>query len=467
MAECFYIFLYLRPETQIFNTMKRIITALMALTICSSFAFAQGTYVPSNENLDARERFSDRRFGIFVHWGVYSMLGNGEWVMNNKGIPYSEYSHYPAGFCPSRFDAEQWISTFKAAGAKYLTITSRHHDGFSMFKSEASDYNVVDATPFKRDVLKELADACSKEDDFALGFYYSHLDWGRDDYYPLGRTGQKSGRPQGDAGSWQHYIDFMCAQLTELLTNYGDVACIWFDGIWDKDGGSPEKDEEIWQLRKQYDLIHSLQPGCLVGNNHHKPVFEGEDIQIFEKDVPGENKAGFSAGSVVSDRLPLETCQTIYNSWGYDVTDYNYKSIDQLITLLVKTSGKGANLLLNIGPRPDGTLPEESVDRLLGIGKWLEKYGEAIYGTDGGCVKEQPWGVTTQSGKTLFVHVLNRSDVIFVPFKGNKLLTATTFDGSQKVPFRQVEEGILLTLPQPSCDGPDQIIRLGFKSELF
>ena len=444
--------------------MKKILLTVLLLTASLASLNAQGWYVPAPENLAAREKFQDARFGIFIHWGIYSMKADGEWSMNIQKIPYDEYQRFAGGFYPSKFNAEEWVKIFKAAGAKYMTITSRHHDGFSMFKSNASSYNIVDATPFKRDVIGELAAACAKE-DFTLNFYYSHLDWVRQDYWPRGSTGKLLKRPDGDENSWGHYIDFICAQLTELLTQYGPIGCIWFDGMWDKHKGEPDQ-AEVWQLRRQYELIHKLQPACLIGNNHHLPIFEGEDIQIFEKDVPGKNTAGFSGTSKVSDAVPLETCQTIYHSWGYDINDYNYKSADQLIQFLVQTAGKGANLLLNVGPRPDGTLPEESVNRLLAMGKWLEKYGDTIYGTDGGCVGEQYWGVTTQTGKTLYVHVLNPAEAIFVPFKGNKLVSAVSFEDGTKVPFSQVGEGIVLTLPARPEACPDQIITLTFKNEL-
>ena len=446
--------------------MKRILLTLAALLTLSLAAPAQPGYVPSPENLAAREKFKESRFGIFIHWGIYSMMADGEWAMNLQKIPYEEYQHFAGGFCPSKFNAEEWVRIFKAAGAKYMTITSRHHDGFSMFKSDASPYNIVDATPFKRDVIGELAAACAQQ-DLTLNFYYSHLDWVRVDYWPRGMSGNLLGRPDGDDQSWGHYMDFICAQLTELLTQYGPIGCIWFDGMWDKHKGEPDQ-AEVWQLARQYELIHRLQPACLIGNNHHLPIFEGEDIQIFEKDVPGKNTAGFSATSKVSDAVPLETCQTIYHSWGYDINDYNYKSADQLIQFLVQTAGKGANLLLNVGPRPDGTLPEESVNRLLAMGKWLETHGETIYATDGGCVGEQPWGVTTQKGKTLYVHVLNApaAEAVFVPFKGNKLVSAVSFEDGSKVPFSQVGEGIVLTLPARPEGCPDQIITLTFKNEL-
>jgi alpha-L-fucosidase len=205
-----------------------------------------------------------------------------------------------------------------------------------------------------------------------------------------------------------------------------------------------------------------------VGNNHHLATFEGEDIQIFEKDLPGENEAGFSPNSVIS-KLPLETCQTMNNSWGYNIHDNNYKSADYLIQYLVKTAGKGANLLLNVGPRPDGTIPESAVERLLAMGRWLDRYGDSIYGTQGGYIAEQEWGVTTQRGNILFVHVLKPGTAtveIEVP-AGNKLQSASVYFGTP-VKFTTRKEGkktfAVVTVP----DGPevDNILKLTFRKEL-
>ena len=436
-------------------------------------------YTPAEANLLARKEFSDARFGIFIHWGIYSMLGHGEWVMHNEDIDYREYPLLARGFNPSGFDAEQWVKTIKASGAKYLTITSRHHDGFSMYDSQASDYNIVKATPFGRDVLKELAEACAKE-GITLNFYYSHLDWGRTDYWPLGRTGHGTGRPEGNpdgtiscgtgntADAWEHYMDFIDAQLTELLTGYGPVGAIWFDGVWDKDSSPREDQPMIWNLYRQYDLIHRLQPACLVGNNHHLLPFEGEDIQIFERDIPGKNEYGLS-GQEISP-LPLETCQTMNRSWGYRIADKDYKSADFLIKYLVRTAGKGANLLLNIGPRPDGTLPEEAVERLEAIGKWLAVNGETIYGTQGGCIPEQPWGVTTQKDDELYVHILDAMDIssenddettgILLPLPAHNILEATDFTSGAKIPFTHVPEGIMLKVPSLAEGTIDKIIKV-------
>ncbi|MGN1214929.1 MAG: alpha-L-fucosidase [Candidatus Cryptobacteroides sp.] len=441
------------------RTIRRFL-AVSAIAFATASSLSAQGYVPSEENLLNRKEFSESRFGIFIHWGIYSMLGDGEWAMHNLGMTVDEYSHLAAGFCPSRFDAREWVHLFKEAGARYMTITSRHHDGFSMFATKASPYNIVDATPFKRDVLKELAEACAEE-GLKLNFYYSHLDWSRNDYYPRGNTGRTAGRP--DEGDWNSYLNFMNTQLTELLSNYGPIGCIWFDGVWDKAGKSREELERTWKLTEQYRLIHSIQPGVMIGNNHHLGVFEGEDMQMFERDLPGQNTAGHSAHSVVSENLPLETCQTINNNWGYQVRDNAYKSVDELIRLLVKTASNNANLLLNIGPRPDGTIPEEAAERLRAMGKWLGKYGETIYGTCGGCVKEQSWGVTTQKENRLYLHVLNPAGTILVPISGSKLLNAVSFDDGNKVKYTQLPEGIVLTLPERPEGTTDQIITLTFK----
>jgi len=446
--------------------MKKIFVVAVLAALFAGSAAAQD-YVPAAENLAAREQFSHDRFGIFVHWGIYSMLARGEWVLQSEKLTQDEYSRLAAGFDPSRFDAEEWIKIFKASGAGYVTVTSRHHDGFSMFGSKASPYNVVDATPFGRDVIGELSKACQKE-GMRLHLYYSHLDWGRNDYWPLGRTGHDTGRPEGEEGDWQHYQAFMDAQLTELLTNYGPIGAIWFDGTWDMDFKPREEQPAIWGLRHQYDLIHKLQPACLVGNNHHLETFDGEDIQIFEKDLPGQNETGFSANAVVS-QLPLETCQTINDNWGYNIYDNNYKSADYLIQYLVRTAGMNANLLLNVGPRPDGTIPEPAVERLLAIGRWLNNYGASIYETQGGYIPEQEWGVTTQRGNTLFVHVLKPGTTtveIEVP-AGNKLQSAAEFFGTP-VTFKTRKEGkntiAVVTVPEGSS--VDNILKLTFKKAL-
>ncbi len=420
---------------------KQTSLAMLLFLLMGSGVFAQSAakeYVPTEENLEARKEFQDNKFGVFIHWGIYSMIAHGEWFMQLHNIHRDEYAKLASGFYPSRFDAAEWVSAIKAAGAKYICITSRHHDGFSMFHTKWSDYNIVDATPFKRDVLKELADECQKQ-GIKLHFYYSHLDWGRDDY-PEGDTGHRTGRPRGH-GDWPSYYRFMNNQLTELLTNYGPLGAIWFDGVWDH-----PKDFD-WQLDEQYELIHNLQPSCLVGNNHHHIPNPGEDIQIFEQDLPGENTAGFSAESKIGT-LPLETCATMNDSWGYNIEDLKYKSPETLIRYLVRAAGKNANLLLNVGPQPNGEIPHLALEALKEMGKWMETYGETIYGTRGGDVEPHTWGVSTRKDNRLFIHILDWQDkALFLPLNA-KVAGAVQFVDRAPVSFTQEKGGVLLRLPK-------------------
>lgn len=369
------------------------------------------------------------------------MMGVGEWVMHNKDINYREYPKLAKTFYPSEFDADAWVKAIKDAGAKYITITTRHHDGFSLFKTATSTYNTVDGTPFKRDIIKELAAACKRQ-GIKLHLYYSHLDWGREDY-PQGRTGLGTGRDKSKA-NWASYYHFMNTQLTELLTNYGPVGAIWFDGWWDHDSDSKPFD---WQLPEQYALIHKLQPQCLIGNNHHQTPNEGEDIQIFERDLPGENKAGLSGQDI--SRLPLESCQTINDHWGYNITDTLYKSPKELIQTLVRAAGKNANLLLNIGPEPGGALPDLALNRLKAMGEWLKQYGETIYGTRGGIIAPHDWGVSTQRGNKLYVHILDCMDSsLYLPTGNRKVKSAKVFATGKPVRFTKTGDGITVNMDE-------------------
>ena len=356
-------------------------------------------YVPSAENIEARKQFDGFRFGIFLHWGIYSEFAQGEWYLNTGKLNKDEYAKAASCFYPIRFNATEWVKAFKASGAKYITFTSRHHDGFSMYKTHESDYNIVDATPFGRDVLKELSEACQQE-GIQLHLYYSILDWIREDY-PLGRTGHDTGRTLKP--NYDSYFQFMNNQVRELLTNYPNVAALWFDGYWDHDQDTIPFN---WRMEEFYRYIHQLKPTCLIGNNHHITPIEGEDFQMFERDLPGENKAGYS-GQAIS-KLPLEMCQTMNGMWGYKVADQNYKSVDELVTLIIRAAAKGCNLLLNIGPQPNGELPALALDRLQGIGKWMDSYGETIYGSQRG-IDDATWGVTTKKGNTTYIHVLDKT----------------------------------------------------------
>ena len=426
------------------------VASLLALNL-AALASAQEGYAPSPENRKARQWFQEARFGLFIHWGVYAVAGEGEWVMHQKRITVPEYERdFPPAFNPVKYDPTAWVAMAKAAGMKYITITSKHHDGFAMWDSKVGDYDVVERTPYGKDVLKMLAEACRKE-GIKLFFYHSHLDWHHPDYFPRGRTGLFAGRPE--KGDWYRYLDYMDGQLRELLTGYGEIGGIWFDGWWDK----PEAD---WRLGKTYALIHELQPAALIGNNHHRKPFPGEDFQMFEKDLPGHDTTGFNADSELGE-LPFEMCDTINNSWGYNKNDGRYKSTKEIVQLLVKSAGYDANLLLNVGPRPDGTIQPEFVKRLSEVGDWLKANGETIYGTRGGPLPPRPWGVTTQRGDRVFVHVLDWKDaVLSVPRPPRPVKAASLFGTAKPVKFTVDKDALLLRLDPAALDPVDTIVVL-------
>jgi len=408
---------------------------------------AQDAHDPSPDNLAARASFQDAKFGLFVHWGIYSVLGAGEWVMQVRGIPADVYEGVAAQFNPVRFDAAAWVSLVKDAGMSYITITAKHHDGFAMFDSAVTDWDIVDRTQYGRDVLAELAEECSRQ-GIKLFFYYSQLDWHHPDYFPRGQTGQRTGRP--DDGDWQNYLHFMDAQLAELLTNYGEVGGIWFDGMWDR----PDAE---WALEHTYGMIHGLQPATLVGSNHHRDPFPGEDFQMFEKDLPGRNTAGFNEAAV--SELPLETAETINRSWGFNLTDADYKSAAELIRYLVRAAGADANFLLNVGPMPDGRIQPEFQERLRSVGDWMRTYGRSIRGTRGGPIFG-PWGVSTTGNGKVFVHVLEwNGRALAIPSPGIVEEAQLLRDGSA-VTVQEVEGGIVLTLPERPEGLVDEVVQL-------
>jgi alpha-L-fucosidase len=426
--------------------------ALLGLSIAC--AFGQSNYQPAPENLRNREWFENARFGLFIHWGVYSVLGDGEWVMNIRQIPIHSYEKLPAFFNPTEFDPSAWVAMAKSAGMRYIVITSKHHDGFAMWDSKVSDYNVVERTPYGKDILKMLSEECKKQ-GMKLFFYHSQLDWHHPDYFPRGNTGGNfTGRPQN--GEWNKYLDYMDAQLRELLTGYGEISGIWFDGMWDK------KDAD-WRLRKTYDLIHELQPGALVGSNHHVTPFEGEDFQMFEKDLPGHNTTGFSPEQTIGS-LPKETCETINQSWGFNLKDDKHKSKKELIQYLVKAAGYGANFLLNVGPMPNGKIQPEHVSLLNQMGEWLKLNGETIYETSAGPIAARDWGVTTMKGNKVYVHVLDWQDEsLVIPSWGKKIKSARMFADRSEIPFASNEFGITIKLPKGKRDDIDTIVELELK----
>lgn len=438
-------------------------STILIIFLLGWYSSTSQSYTPTSDNLSSRPQFQDMKFGMFIHWGASSVLGHGEWVMNNRNIHVQDYKKLIGIFNPIHFNAAEWVSTAKNAGMKYITFITRHHDGFSNWDTRESDWKITN-TPYGKDVLKLLADECQRQ-GIKLFLYYSLLDWYRTDYqYASGRTGKGTGRKE--KGDWEDYIRFMKAQLTELLTNYGEIAGIWFDGHWDQlenDHDKAQSSKVDWHYDEIYSLIHRLQPKCLIGNNHHLSPLPGEDFQMFEKDLPGHNTTGFGGADISA--LPLETCETMNNSWGFNITDRNYKSSRQLIHYLVNAAGRNANFLLNVGPMPDGRIQREFTDTLAMIGQWMKKNGETIYGTRGNVVPPQEWGVITAKPGTYYVHLLQppQQSWIFIPGISAKVLTCTSFDTRKNLRFSQQPEGVFIYLDQLPLDPVDTVIEIAIR----
>lgn len=396
--------------------------------------------------------YQDARFGMFIHWGLYSILARGEWVMHNERIPVSEYEPLVQQFNPVKFNADEWVSVAADAGQRYIVITSRHHDGFSMYDTALSEYKVT-CTPFGRDPIRELADACARRGDVKLGFYSSLLDW----HHPAYRFRAESGL------AWDDYLGFLHGQVRELCTQFGEIACLWFDGDWPAQlldntnayfaaGGSFEYD-------KLYDMIHTLQPDAVVLNNRHAEPLPGEDVQGFEQDLPGHNAAGFNTTTI--SRLPMEVCMTINDSWGVNDQDENHKSSQYLIQTLARSASVGANYLLNVGPTALGEILPVHADRLRAVGQWLNVHGLSVYGTRAGVIPPDGIMVSTRSGETHYVHVFDYiSDCVTLRGVPSGITKATLLRDNSAVKLMTRADDVVLAIPPHQRDIVDTVIRL-------
>ena len=402
--------------------------------------------------------WTEARFGMFIHWGIYSIpagewhgqpvAGLGEWIMNRGKIPVRDYEKLAAQFDPEKFNADEWVLTAKRAGVKYLTITSKHHDGFAMFGSKVSPYNIVDATPFHRDVMKELAAACQRV-GIKLCFYYSQTqDWHEPD-----AVGNDWDWPDDSRKNFQKYYDEkVIPQVRELLTNYGPIGLIWFD---------TPRNMTREQSQKLADLVHQLQPMCLVSGR----VGNG----LGDYDSAGDNQ--ISVGAV---RRPWETPVTMNDTWGFRKDDHNWKSVQVLVRQLATTSSRGGNYLLNVGPTSEGVIPPESVERLAQIGKWMEANGESIYATSVNPFPyELPWGVITSKPNRLFLHVFrwpNKELVIYgLRSKVERaflLADHTSLRVTQKQDKQNGYTSLSLALPTELPDTSDSVIALDISGKI-
>ncbi|HWR99352.1 MAG TPA: alpha-L-fucosidase [Prolixibacteraceae bacterium] len=425
----------------------------------------------------------EAKFGMFIHWGVYSMYGgvykghqqargDAAWIENRCKIPVAEYREYAKQFNPVNYDPDAWVKLAKDAGMKYLIITAKHHDGFALFGSKASDWNVVDATVYGKDLLKPLADACKKH-GIRLGFYYSQaVDWTNPGASAARRL-MKEGWPNPDSakidqytkehdGHWDpvqltatfdEYIDKVAVpQVKELLTNYGDISVLWWD--YATQMKTVEGSEKLQNLL-------ALQPYIITNDRLH-PEFQG-DTKTPEQAIPDRDAV---AGQ------NWETCMTMSNSWGYKKNDNGWKSSESLIHNLVKIASRGGNYLLNIGPKPDGTFPEESIQRLKDIGKWMDINGEAIYGTAASPLEQMPWGECTKkeirNQTILYLSVFDwpEDSQLFVPGLQNEVISAKLMATGDTLNTFKTADGLNINVPAMAPDHIASVIRLEVKGKV-
>lgn len=413
--------------------------------------------------------WKDARFGMFIHWGLYAVPAgewNGkrtdhlaEWSMHHLQIPIAEYEKFAPEFNPVKFDAEEWVSIAKNAGMKYIVITSKHHEGFALWDSKVTEWDIIDATPYGRDILKELAEACKKE-GIKLCFYYSIMDWHHPDAQAIWEPDYNKGMGDSTAinPEFDNYLNnFMKPQLKELLTSYGDVGVVWFDGEWIPDY-STEAGKDIYQF------VREQQPDILVNNRVDKGRKGMEGIDV-EGDFAGD--FGTPEQEIPETGIPgvdWESCMTMNDSWGYKHFDDNWKSSETLIRNLVDITSKGGNFLLNVGPTAEGLIPQPSVERLAAMGEWVKVNGEAVYGTTASPVEAPEWGRITAKGDTLYLHVFDWPASGKLPLEnleatpGKATLLA---DGSELALASEGEESFV-KLPAQAPDKICTVIKLQF-----
>jgi alpha-L-fucosidase len=362
------------------------------LTVLAALALQAQAPRQTPGQFDPRTRWwREARFGMFIHWGIYAVPADAtdlegkkriaEWYLSNKKMQVKDYEQFASQFNPVKFDARQWVETAKATGMKYIVITSKHHDGFCMFDTKLTDYCITKATPFKRDPMRELAAECRRQ-GLKLCFYHSIMDWHHPDYLPRRPWDT---RPV-DGASLDRYLEYMKGQLRELLTNYGPIGVLWFDGGW-------EHNAQELHSREVNAMIRSLQPSILINNRNRLPA----DFMTPEQFIPAQGPP--------PGRL-WETCMTINDTWGYAKNDTNWKPAEVLIRNLIDAASKGGNFLLNVGPTAEGEFPEAIHERLARIGAWMKANGESIYGTDRSTFRTLPFeGRVTAKGDRLYLHV--------------------------------------------------------------
>ncbi|MHC4692382.1 MAG: alpha-L-fucosidase [Planctomycetota bacterium] len=447
------------------------VLSFLLVPFCAQ-ATAKSALSETKELRDERMQWwRDARFGMFIHWGVYSVPagtykgkqipGIGEWIMENANIPVAEYEKYAKKFNPVKFNAEQWVQIAKNTGMKYLVITSKHHDGFCLWDSKVSKYDIMDTSPFRRDILKELSVACKKH-GVRLCFYHSIMDWHHPDaqapFYPNYNDDNRTN------SNFSRYVKtYMKPQLKELINNYGPLGVLWFDGEWIKDWTEPQGIDV-------YNYVRNLQPDIIINNR----VGKGR------KSMQGMTREGFFAGDFGTPEQEIpptglpgvdwETCMTMNDTWGFKSYDDNWKSTEDLIRKLVDIASKGGNFLLNVGPTSEGLIPQASVERLAVMGEWMAKNSESIYGTTASPFEKLPWGRCTAKPGKLYLHVFDwpKNGELNVPMSRSDVQNAYLFarkDRAELLLDSDENGNLVVTVPKRVPDKIDTVVMLLMEAE--
>ena len=454
-------------------TMSIVVLLMSGATLLQAAGIEAPGIQETKEQRDARMAWwHEAKFGLFIHWGVYSVPAGyyhgkpvnriGEWIMCNAKIPMAEYQQFAKEFNPVKFNADEWVKMAKDAGMKYIVITSKHHDGFAMYPSKASKWNIYDATPWKHDPLQELAEACRKY-GIKLGFYYSQAqDWNNGGAAMRGKWDPAQEHDMDD------YIDKIAVpQVKELLTHYGEFpAILW----WDTPGREPRPIINHEQAKKLYDKVEQLRPGIIM-NDRLGGGYEGDTITP-EQRIPPEGYPG----------KDWETCMTMNNTWGFKKDDHNWKSTEVLIRNLCDIASKGGNYLLNVGPTSEGLIPEPSIERLNEVGDWMKVNGEAIYGSTktpfhevhgtyapgnngrsgrSAFTPKWDWRCTSKPGKLyLMIFDWPKDGVFKLTGLESRVTRAALLDGGQELKFNQQADGVAIDLPKEAPDKIASVVRV-------
>jgi alpha-L-fucosidase len=420
-------------------------------------------------NKDERMKWwREARFGMFIHWGLYAVPAgqwkdnkdHGEWIMNSAHIPVKDYEQFARQFNPVKFNADKWVQFAQKAGMKYIVITSKHHDGFCLWDSKVTDYDIMDASPFKRDILKELSVACKKQ-GIRLCFYHSIMDWHHPDaqgpFYPEYNTSQRA-----NPNFARYAENYMKPQLKELVDNYGPLGVLWFDGEW-----IPEWTEE--QGKDLYKYVRSLQSDIIINNRVGKGRKGMEGLSKSDEDA---GDFGTPEQQIPQKGLPgvdWETCMTMNDHWGYCRADENWKSTEDLLQKLVDIASKGGNFLLNVGPTSEGLIPQPSIERLAAMGEWMKVNGESIYGTTASPLGKVLWGRCTAKSGKLYLHIFDwpKDGKLEVAGLKNKVKRAYLLaDKKTKLAVtRESNETVVINVPEKALDPIDTVVVLEIKGK--